>query len=223
MGPGVDLAFDGILNSLGKIAQKHAKPVVDSVMRWRKSQVENVGSDIIRFHMAQSPPGAVRTVRTTDVPNLLNERKSLAAIYIMCRALIAVLQSLPKDGLGEALGYSLEKTTFEQFKKPRTLSFCYSLRIIVLMQNYMPLCWDIWPTSGKRLVKLDLSSEPTSLFTKRFVSITDRFLSELGPVAQGQVTKDDMKFENLVRGIKHVQLKVNHFAFHQGQGLTGIL
>ncbi|PBK70905.1 hypothetical protein ARMSODRAFT_1033874 [Armillaria solidipes] len=188
MGPGVDLAFDGILNSLGKIAQKHAKPVVDSVMRWRKSQVENVGSDIIRFHMAQSPPGAVRTVRTTDVPNLLNERKSLAAIYIMCRALIAVLQSLPKDGLGEALGYSLEKTTFEQFKKP-------DLKLLLQSANHRTNA-ELYATMLGHLANV------------RFVSITDRFLSELGPVAQGQVTKDDMKFENLVRGIKHVQLKV---------------
>ncbi|KAK0496297.1 cell morphogenesis N-terminal-domain-containing protein [Armillaria luteobubalina] len=188
MGPGVDSAFDGILNSLGKIAQKHAKPVVDSVMRWRKSQVENVGSDIIRFHMAQSPPGTVRTVRTTDVPNLLNERKSLAAIYIMCRALIAVLQSLPKDGLGEALGYSLEKTTFEQFKKP-------DLKLLLQSANHRTNA-ELYATMLGHLANV------------RFVSITDRFLSELGPVAQGQVTKDDMKFENLVKGIKHVQLKV---------------
>lgn len=117
MGPGVDLKFDETLQSLGQIAQKHPKPVVDSIMRWRKSQLENVGSDIIRFHMAQSP-GLNRTIRPPDVPGLLNERKSLASIYIMCRALIAVLQSLPKDALGERMGYTLEKTTFDQFKKP---------------------------------------------------------------------------------------------------------
>jgi hypothetical protein len=49
---------------------------------------------------------------------MLNERKSLASIYITCRALIAVLQSISKDALGEAMGYSLEETTFEQFRKP---------------------------------------------------------------------------------------------------------
>lgn len=43
----------------------------------------------------------------------------------------------------------------------------------------------------------------------RFVSVTDRFLAELGPVAHGQVPKDlDMKYENLVKGIKHIQIKV---------------
>jgi hypothetical protein len=44
----------------------------------------------------------------------------------------------------------------------------------------------------------------------RFVSVTDRFLGELSPVALGQVPKDlDMKYENLVKGIRHIQIKVN--------------
>jgi hypothetical protein len=42
------------------------------------------------------------------------------------------------------------------------------------------------------------------------VSVTDRFLGELSPVALGQVPKDlDMKYENLVKGIRHIQIKVN--------------
>lgn len=117
MGPGVEPKFDDILQSLGKIAQKHAKQVVDSIMRWRRTQHEPVGSDVIRVHISQSP-GPNRTVRPHDIPGLLNERKSLASIYIMCRALITVLQSISKDALGETLGYSLEETTFDQFKRP---------------------------------------------------------------------------------------------------------
>jgi hypothetical protein len=39
--------------------------------------------------------------------------------------------------------------------------------------------------------------------------VTDRFLGELGPVASGQVPKDlDAKYENLIKGLKHVQIKV---------------
>ena len=119
MGPGVDTTFDDLLQSLGKIAQKHTKPVVDSVMRWRRSQNEPVPNDIIRLHMTQSPVSNRAGVgRVPDAPLILNERKSLASIYIMCRSLIAVLQSIGKDALGEGMGYSLEETTFEQFRKP---------------------------------------------------------------------------------------------------------
>jgi hypothetical protein len=117
MGNGVDTKFDDILRSLGKIAQKHTKAVIDSIMRWRRSQNENVGSEIIRVHTTRSPTTG-RTIRMHDIPGLLNERKSLASIYIMCRALIAILQSLPKDALEDIMGYTLEETTFDQFRRP---------------------------------------------------------------------------------------------------------
>ncbi|KAJ7219440.1 cell morphogenesis N-terminal-domain-containing protein [Mycena pura] len=187
MGPGVDPKFDDILNSLGKIAQKHTKAVVDSIMRWRRSQTENVGSDVIRTHMAQSPSQA--RVRMHDVPGLLNERKSLASIYVMCRALIAVLQSISKDALGETMGYSLEETTFEQFRRP-------DLKLLSQSANHRTNA-ELYATLLGHIANV------------RFVSVTDRFLAELGPVAQGQVPKDlDMKYENLVKGINHIQVKV---------------
>ena len=50
---------------------------------------------------------------------------------------------------------------------------------------------------------------PVHVIGTRFVSVTDRFLGELGPVASGQVPKDlDMKYESLVKGIKYIQIKV---------------
>ena len=112
----VDAKFDETLASLGIIAQKNAKKVIGSIMRWRRSQIENVGSDVIRVHLSRPVPNQM--FRPQDVPGLLNERKSLVSIYIMCRALIAVLQSISKDALGDALGYNLEETTFEQFRNP---------------------------------------------------------------------------------------------------------
>jgi hypothetical protein len=39
--------------------------------------------------------------------------------------------------------------------------------------------------------------------------VTDRFLGELSPVILGQVPKDlDMKYETLVKGMWHIQIKV---------------
>lgn len=116
MGPGIDKKFDDMLSSLGKIAQRHAKPVVDSVMRWRKSQSDPAGQGLLRHHLSQSPSGS-RALRMPDVAQALNERKWLASIYIMSRALIAVARSISKDGLPEAVGHSLEELTFEQFKR----------------------------------------------------------------------------------------------------------
>jgi len=117
MGPGVDIKFDELLNSLGRIGQRHAKPVLESIMRWRRSQNDGVEPEYSRSHLVQSPH-TNRGARFPDASAILNERKSLAAIYIMCRALIAVVQSLPKDALGDQTGFNLEETMFEQFRKP---------------------------------------------------------------------------------------------------------
>jgi hypothetical protein len=117
MGPSLDPKFDDLMGSLGKIAQKHPKPVIDSIMRWRRSHNENVSADILKHHVSQSPLWT-RGARVQELSTLLNERKSLASIYIMCRALIAVLSVLSKDALGDTLGFTLEETTFEQFKRP---------------------------------------------------------------------------------------------------------
>ena len=130
LGPGVDTKFDDLLSSLGKIAQKHSKPVVDSVMRWRKSQSEGVSADIIRMHANRRSHMPSRSInyqagarsQPQDKTSLLHHRKILASIYVMCRALIHVVQAISagggKDGLSEATGYVLEETTFEQLRKP---------------------------------------------------------------------------------------------------------
>ncbi|KAJ8509477.1 hypothetical protein ONZ45_g8356 [Pleurotus djamor] len=182
---GVDAQFDATLQSLSKIAQRNCKAVVDSIMRWRKSQ-HDVPPDIINLHVEHASSSRLRTY---DIPSTLNERKALASIYIMCRALIAVLQSVSKDALGDALGYSLEETTFEQFRRP-------DLKLLAQSANHR--------------VNAELYATLLGLLANiRFVSVTDRFLSELAPVASGQVAKDsEMKYENLLQGLRHVSIKV---------------
>lgn len=46
----------------------------------------------------------------------------------------------------------------------------------------------------------------------RFVSVTDRFILALGPLAAGQVIKDGgMRYENIIRGIEYIKLKVSAY------------
>ncbi|KDQ60331.1 hypothetical protein JAAARDRAFT_191723 [Jaapia argillacea MUCL 33604] len=188
MGPGVDSKLDDILQSLGRIAQKNAKPVIDSIMRWRRSQNGEVDNGIIRLHMSRSP-SANRSTKPQDERSLLIERKSLACIYVMCRALIVVMQSLSKDALAEMVGYELEDRTFEQFRSP-------NLKLLAQSANHR--------------TNADLYASLLGLLANfRFESVTDRFLRELQPVSAGQVPKDsDMKYEHLVRGLRHIQIKV---------------
>ena len=46
MGPNIDPQFDDILQTLGRLGQKNAKSVVESVMRWRRTQ-EPVSDDVL--------------------------------------------------------------------------------------------------------------------------------------------------------------------------------
>lgn len=187
LGPGIDTKFDDILKTLGGIGQNNAKPVVDSIRRWRQSQNSSlIPQDIFRLQVSQ--PSALRGNRLYDV---LGERKSLAAIYIMCRALIVVMQSLSKDALGESIGFNLEETTFEQFRRP-------DLKLLSQSANHR--------TNAELYATL-----LGYLANSRFISVTDRFLAELAPVASGHVAKDvDLRYENLVRGLKHIQIKVSY-------------
>jgi len=190
LGPGIDPKFDDILQALGRIGQKNAKPVIDSIRRWRQSQNSSpIPPDIIRLQLTQSPASSSRSNRSYDASSILGERKSLAAIYVMCRALIVVMQSLSKDALGEGIGFNLEESTFEQFRKP-------DLKLLSQSANHR--------TNAELYATL-----LGYLANSRFITVTDRFLAELERVASGQVVKDvDSKYENLVRGLKHIQIKV---------------
>jgi hypothetical protein len=194
LGPGIDPKFDDILQALGRIGQKNAKPVIDSIRRWRQSQNSSpIPPDIIRLQLTQSPASSSRSNRSFDASSILGERKSLAAIYVMCRALIVVMQSLSKDSLGEGIGFNLEESTFEQFRRP-------DLKLLSQSANHR--------TNAELYATL-----LGYLANSRFITVTDRFLSELERVTSGQVVKDvDSRYENLVRGLKHIQIKVESLA-----------
>ncbi|KAG1736710.1 hypothetical protein EDD22DRAFT_852227 [Suillus occidentalis] len=158
--PLLDPKFDDLMSSLGKIALKHPKPVIYSIMSWRRGHNENVSVDILKHHASQSPLWT-RAARVQEPSTLLNERKSLTSIYIMRRALIAVLS---KDALGDAMG-------------------------LFLGGNEV---WSVQETGRE-------ASYPCH----------GSFLGELEPVAHGRVAKDfDTKYEHLVKGLRHVQLRV---------------
>ncbi|KZT36733.1 hypothetical protein SISSUDRAFT_926525 [Sistotremastrum suecicum HHB10207 ss-3] len=186
LGPGVDANFDELLDSFPRIAQNHSQALVTSIMRWPKTI--NTTFTAEPLGEVTGTPGRSLT-RSQDTGTVLSERKSLAAIYIMCRALIVVLRSMPKDALGGMIGNHLEETIFEKFRKP-------NLKLLQISANHRANA-ELFGT---------LLGYTSNL---RFDSVTDRFLAQLKPVMDGMVPKDaDPKYESLVKGLRHVQLKV---------------
>jgi hypothetical protein len=103
--------------------------------------------------------------------------------------LIVVFSSIHKDQLGDGLGNSLEEIIFEQFRRP-------DLKAVSLSSN--------------NRINIEIAAQLLGhLSNVRFETVTDRFLAELKPVAAGYITRDgDLKYENLVQGIRHIQIKV---------------
>lgn len=100
-GKGVDKEFDKILTSLGHVARRKPKPVIDSVMYWRKSK-----SDQAAF-LAQSG-----NVPSQEI--MLAERKSLVSIFVLSRVLMEVVKEAPVEILGNELYEKLEEIVFKQ-------------------------------------------------------------------------------------------------------------
>lgn len=200
MGPSVDPKFDELLQSLGKVAQKHPKPVVDSLLRWRKSQKDGSLTEVQPTYSSNA-----KLTRTHDAAALLTDRRLLASTYITCRALAAVTKSLSKDSLSDVLGNQLEELTFAQFRNPDVKTSPNHRANTELYAEILGNLANIrYVVSSYALYRVFTSS-------RRFESVTDRFRVELGPVAAGQVSKDfDFKYEHLIKGLQHVQIKVIH-------------
>jgi hypothetical protein len=209
MGTGMDPPFDALLHSLGKIAQKSPKPVIDSIYRWRKSQEsEPLSTDLVRLHTAQSPMltrgggGGTNATSTparvrVDVSAVLHERREMASVFIMTQALIAVMQAVfgSKEGKGAAAhldentAVTLAQSTFDVYVNADLRLLANSTNLRQNEEVYARLLGEVAKA--------------------RFMTVTDLFLSELAPVTAGQITKDaDLRYENIVRGLKYVQIKV---------------
>ncbi|PHH65826.1 hypothetical protein CDD81_1195 [Ophiocordyceps australis] len=136
-GPGVDQAFDQLIIALGHIARPKPKPLIDTVMLWRKHKSEavteartqlqqlrgnqSIGS-LVRRNTEPvqsgpenaSPTGA--TVSTLQKLVSQQERRSTVATYILCRVLLEVFSKTTMSCIGSDMEDKLEGIMFTQLK-----------------------------------------------------------------------------------------------------------
>ncbi|KAG8937043.1 Cell morphogenesis protein PAG1 [Tulasnella sp. 419] len=180
--------FDSLLESMAQLARKHSNLVIDSIMRWKKTNTNQpIDGSLIEKHMSGN---SGKFSRRVEVEAELTRRKNLATIYLLCRSLVRVIRAVPKDGLDEVQVDQLASTFFEEFvndHEAKRLSASANLRTNAEM--------------GAILL--------AELAVTRFVSVTDRYISVLSPLAKGQLLKDGgMRYENIVRGVEHLKLTV---------------
>ena len=192
-GPGSDPAFDQLINSLGYITRQHPKPLVDSLMLWRKAKGDATAAIKRQLYQQRGGPlpaplprrhtetngeiGHTQSPSDSSVPlgtdalsqeYAQSDRKATVSVYILCRVLIAIFEQSSKSALTPDPVVKLEDIVFTQLRdaEPNQL-LTSSLRLAN---------WRIFGQVLGHMSRLD------------FDSVTIRFTRQID-TWQGDVTK----------------------------------
>ncbi|KAL2368974.1 hypothetical protein RJ035_003685 [Blastomyces gilchristii] len=221
-GPGADPIFDQLISALGHIAKRKPKPLIDTIMVWRKAKGEAASAAKHAASQARQVPPFVGALsrRNTEpthpgpesqdssaVPNgshlspvsrqedvILAERRATVSVYLVCRVLIEIFNQSTLQAITSEMAERLEDIVFGQLKTVDPDQIAAS-----------PLRMANWRIYGQLLGIMSESS---------FTSVTNRFLAELS-----QFQKDDFrlaaakdaeaKAELLIYGMRHIQIRTS--------------
>lgn len=204
-GAGVDPAFDKLIGSLGYIARHKPKPVIDSLMIWRKSKSDaaafsrGAGHDTPRGHQMlprrNTEPVQPMDGNTPRESSLVADRRTTVAIYILCRVLIEVIGQTTLDRVTEDM-QRLEEIIFNQ------------------LQSADP---DVLATSPLRHANWTLFSQLLGVMSSiDFEPVTDQFFQALEQAkSSAPATREqEAKTALVVRGMGYIKLKVHLCPLH---------
>ncbi|CAG8726259.1 26661_t:CDS:10, partial [Dentiscutata erythropus] len=185
IGPNVDQVFDKILNSLGYIARHKPKPVIDLVLIWRRERQE-LKQDGPEPSHRRHPSDAGLAVRGRE-DDILKERRKQATLFIVCRTLIEVVKQVRPETLRDEVGKQMEDLAFKHVLDSRPEE----------MQR-----------SRHALAVYDLFAELIGELSRiRFMTVSDRFISELEKVTPNMMKEQEARIELLIRGMHYLRLK----------------
>ncbi|KAK2745368.1 Cell morphogenesis protein PAG1 [Onygenales sp. PD_40] len=221
-GPGADPIFDQLISALGHIAKQKPKPLIDTIMVWRKAKGEAASAAKHAANPAKHPPPHVPTLsrRNTEptqggpeavdpnaMPNnppipaasrqediLIAERRATVSVYLVCRVLIEIFNQSTLQAITLEMAERLEDIVFTQLKTVDPDQVAAS-----------PLRMANWRIYGQLL---GIMSE------NNFVSVANRFLAELNHYQKEDSrllsAKDsEAKAELLVFGMRHLQIRTS--------------
>ncbi|XXG98488.1 hypothetical protein Hte_004812 [Hypoxylon texense] len=221
-GPGADPAFDRFIVALGHIASQKPRPLIDSIMLWRKhkSEAANEARNLLQ-QLRSNAPTAALVRRNTEPLQLLTgnqadaasgvphslaekqnaaahaERRSIVSIYILCRVLLEVITQSSLSSITPEMEDKLEAIIFGQ------------LKIADVEQLYVsPLKlanWNLFAQLLGAMSEINFAS-----VTDRFVNDLDRSLQDLTVRSPTTQTRDpEGQVELVLGGMKHLHIKID--------------
>ncbi|AEO66832.1 uncharacterized protein THITE_2115295 [Thermothielavioides terrestris NRRL 8126] len=220
-GPGVDPAFDQLIVALGHIAKQKPKPLIDSMMLWRKSKSD--AANEARTQLQQSrihpAPGSLQRRHTEPMQPAAAgsgpephagaqmslaakqeyvaqaERRSTVSIYVLCRVLLEVMAQSTLASITPEMEDKLENIIFGQLKISDTEQ---------LMASPLKLSnWNLFAQLMGAMSELSFAT-----VTDRFIVDLDRSLQELAAKGPSSGSRDiESKMELVLGGMKHLRIK----------------
>ncbi|KAH8880661.1 hypothetical protein GQ53DRAFT_703628 [Thozetella sp. PMI_491] len=227
-GPGVDPSFDQLIIALGRIASQKPKPLIDSMMLWRKSKSDAASEARSQLQGSKGPllPGPLQRRNTEPVqaqglphgpsssdggqangPTSLAakqeyvaqaERRSTVSIYILCRVLIEVLSQSTLPCITPEMEDKLEGIIFGQLKIAETDQ--------LLLSPLKLANWNLFAQLLGVMSEINFSS-----VADRFILDLDRSLQDLAGVKSPTYASRDTegRMELVLGGMKHLRVKTS--------------
>ena len=219
-GPGVDAAFDQLISALGHIAKQKPKPLIDSMMLWRKSKSDAANEARVQLQQSrgQQLPSPLQR-RNTEPLSVVSsptengvsgqtslaakqeyvaqaERRSTVSIYILCRVLLEVISHSSLASITPEMEDKLEGIIFGQLKIADTEQLIAS-----------PLKLANWHLFSQLLGAM--SGINFSSVADRFIGDLERSLQDLAVRSPALSTRGDIegKMELVLGGMKHLHIK----------------
>ncbi|KAJ2431744.1 Cell morphogenesis protein PAG1, partial [Coemansia sp. RSA 2531] len=188
---GADVIFDRTLEKLGMLARRRPRVIIELLLVWRKTTIdatdeyplEGTGGAGFADGSRQQPPQAA----LSRAHHIVKERKSLASVYILCRALSAVVEQLEASHLEGDLGDRLEELVFGQVKQVNPANLRRSQNRRQIQELYARLIGQI----------SDI----------RFASMSDRFIAELERIPMVSSGSDE-RIVVLLHNMRFLRLRV---------------
>jgi hypothetical protein len=199
-GPGVDPALDQLISALGHIARQKPKPLIDTLMCWRK-----VKSDLAqdaRDRLLQSRQQASSTTSLPNIPvssestlalhraDMLASRRSTISIYLLCRVLMEVFRQSTLMAVTPDVADKLEGIIYGQLSSADPIELGES-----------PFRQSNWIMFSQLLGKMSEMD---------FDRVVPRFLNDLNRMQLSAERREDGRDGRatlVIRGMRYIKLK----------------